>query len=331
MTSTLILAVTLLTAAADRVNPQPVATFDGKAWSGLTLGEMSDGELKKKFETDKGAVRPEGLRILATRGSGVRIDALLDGRGSKAVMRALRVQVETPMRMDQLADTLKESPLVLYAQDRWEDWRMLAFAERGILALEIEGRVDTYILMSPDRISAATRNFGEVESRVTNPPDPGRDWDRIIRFDNTYASVSLGSNRPEPLDSDWRRRLERRLENEAESLRASGLRYSSSGDGELRIEVTTERFNKDGEANFTVRAALTASTPYGSLSESVSKSKKFSSNYDRRVLELLDDATRDLAQDVRDAVRKLGPPPRDSLRKAMLDKVMELASMKPAE
>lgn len=314
---------------ADRLEPKSLASFDGKSWSGLTLGALTDGDIKKQFQTEKGAIRPEALKLVTTKDSGVRVDALLDGRGDKAVMRAIRVEYDVPPTISSLTADLGEEPVPMYTRDRNEDWRVLAFVTKGVLAIDLGGRVDSFILCAPDQVGIALRDFGDRQSPVTEVQDPGRGWDRIIRFADTDSSVTIGSNKPSWMDSDWRRRIGRRLENEAESIRESYLRYGSSGAGEVSIRVSTERFSDGGEANFTVALSLTANTPYGRFTQSSSRSKKFRDNYERRIMDLFDDAVDELGSNVRYAVQKLGPPPRDLARKTALERVLEGASRKP--
>jgi hypothetical protein len=313
---------------ADRLEPQPLPTFDGKAWSGLTLGGITDGGIKKRFQIEKGAIRPEGLKIVTTKDSGVRVDALLDGRGEKATMRAIRVAYDSPLDLGKLGEDLREVPVSMYLRERNENWRVVAFIDRGVLAVEVDGRCNTVFLCQPVMVGTALRDFSDRTSPVTAPRDAGDGWDRIIRFNYTSSSVTLGSNKPDGLDADWRRRLGRRMENEAESIREQSLRFSSSGDGRMSISVTSDKFDKDGEANFTVSASLSADSPYGRIDKSASRSRKLGDNYDRKLIQLFNDVAYDLARDLRYAIQRMGPPPKEESRRKALDRVMDGATRK---
>lgn len=313
----------------ERLNPQPISTFDGKVWTGLPLNGITDGEIKKKYRTEKGAVRPEALKIITTSESGVRVDALLDGRGDKAVMQAIRVGYDRSVDIEKLSEELHEKPVRLFTRERHEDWWVEAFVDHGVIALVIEGQCDTFFLTSPDRTGMALRDFGDRQSSVTDPPDPGANWDRVLRFGYTSASVTVGSSKPDELDADGRRRIGNRLKNLAESLREPSLRYSSSSSDRLSISVSSDKFDKDGEANFTVSVGISANTPYGQLDETASRSRKIRGNYDRRLADLMEDAFYDLARDVRNKVQRLGPPPRDASRKRFVDRLMDAATRRP--
>ncbi|MCC7230555.1 MAG: hypothetical protein IT203_09175 [Fimbriimonadaceae bacterium] len=313
----------------ERLNPQPIASFDGNVWAGLTLNGITDREIKKKYRTEKGAVRPEALKITTTSDSGVRVDALLDGRGDKAVMQAIRIGYDRSVDIEKLGDELHEKPVRLFTRERHEDWWIEAFVDHGIIALVIEGQCDTFYLTSPDRTGMALRDFGDRQTLVTEPPDPGANWDRVLRFGYTSASVTVGSSKPDELDADGRRRIGNRLKNLAESLREPSLRYSSGSSDRLSISVSSDKFDKDGEANFTVSVGISANTPYGQFDETASRSRKIGSNYDRRLSDLLEDAFYELARDVRNKIQRLGPPPRDASRKRFMDRLMDAATRKP--
>lgn len=331
MTATLLSLVIALSSGPppERLSPQPLESFDGKSWSGLTLGGLTDGEIKKLYQTDRGAIRPEALKLLTVKDSGVRVDALLDGRGDKAVMRSIRLEYDVPLEIETLVRDLGEDPIAMYLPERNEDWRVLAFVDRGLLAVDLNGRVDTVFLCTPAQLGIALRDFVDRQSRVTTPVDPGRDWDRVVRYSDVEATVSLGSSRPEWMNADWRRRLERRLENSAEAVREPSLRYTSSARGRLTIRATSDRFNSSGEANFTVSVSVKAATPYGEVEKSASRSRKLGESYERKITDLLDDAVDDLSRDVQYAVQRLGPPPKEQSRRVALDRLMDGATRKP--
>ncbi len=316
---------------AERLEPKPLASFDGKSWAGLTLGSITDGDIKKQFQIDKGAVRPEALKVLTVKDSDVRVDALLDGRGEKAVMRAIRLEYDVPISVERVSQELGVDPMPLYMPERYEDWRALSFANRGVIGIEMNSRLTTFILCSPDQIDYALRDFTTKETEISTPRDPGQDWDRIVRFSTSDASVSLASNRPDWMNTDWRRRLERRIENATDSTREPSLRYTSSANGSLSIRVTSERFNSSGESNFTAKVSVTSTTPYGRFSQSASRSRKLGGTFDRKLVDLVEDALGELSDGIRYAVQKLGPPPRAQFRATALDRVMANASRKRSE
>src|SRR5947209_19762887 len=78
--------------AASRAHSQeifkadPIESFDGKTWSGLTIGESTTDVIKKRFKTSKGAVRPEAMLLPQPEKAPIRIDVLMHGRGGGSIL-----------------------------------------------------------------------------------------------------------------------------------------------------------------------------------------------------------------------------------------------------
>ncbi len=78
---------------AQEFRPGPFERFDGTSWGGVELGASTDGQLKRQFRTAKSPVRPEAIRLVTPRESGMTVDVLLNGRGDRAVAMAIRVEM----------------------------------------------------------------------------------------------------------------------------------------------------------------------------------------------------------------------------------------------
>jgi hypothetical protein len=77
------LAAFLLMADGGVFSPAPLDTFRAGSFSGIRIGTDRDKDIKQKFKTEKGAIRPEALKLVADRPRDYRVDALLDGRGGR--------------------------------------------------------------------------------------------------------------------------------------------------------------------------------------------------------------------------------------------------------
>src|SRR5687767_13971713 len=74
------------------IAPQPLHEFDGRAWSGMTLGQTTTGDIKRDFKTQGGQfVRAEALILTPPQGSRMGIQALTDGRGFGARLVGFRL------------------------------------------------------------------------------------------------------------------------------------------------------------------------------------------------------------------------------------------------
>ena len=102
--------------AQDRFVPQAIESFDGRSWGGLTIGQSTTDDIKRAYATSKGAIRPEAMLLPQPEGSGVRVDALMHGRGGGSVLQGFRVAYAdgAPILRD-LADRLKQEPLLRYS------------------------------------------------------------------------------------------------------------------------------------------------------------------------------------------------------------------------
>lgn len=333
----LLALMTLLTAAIapaqEALRPDDLARFDGQTWSGIRLGIDTDGEIKRRFRWERGPIRPEAVRLTVENPAIVRVDALLDGRGAKAAVRAIYVEFGARgPSLDDLRRDLGPSESG-YARPRYEEWRIEAFAERGIVVLVTgEGnqeRVESAILTAPARVPALLRDFSARPQPIEPAPDPGERWDRVVEFSTAYANVSW-SNRdtPRELGDNAERDLKEDIEDELRGLggRRSSLAYSRRGSGSISLTVTSGRWNDRGEASFTVTASVTSGTPYGQFAVAVSETQTIRRDYRWSIRRLAREAIDELERQVDRDVRALRPRPAESYRDETWKALMASAS-----
>jgi hypothetical protein len=318
-----------VSAAQSFLQTESMRDFDGREWSGIRLGRMNDSDIKKRFKVEKGAIRPEALKFVMEKGSTVRVDALLDGRGGKAVVRALRVEYlgRDPYLM-QLVDDWDERPEMFYQKGRTEDWHLEVFEKRGVIAVvlgpEMRSNVDCFILMDPDRVGVVTRQFVERPTRIEPPRDPGEGWDRKVSFNWVTANASASGNRPDWMSNRWIDDLESALKDEAKFYRGSMLR--GNGDkGSLSIRVSGSQF-RDSSGRWSVNLSLNTSTPYGDLTAFSDDSRTISGNSRGRIVDLLRSALDEMDSNVRRQAREFGPEPKDAARKRAMELIYKAAS-----
>lgn len=301
--------------------PRPVTTFDGRSWSGIDVDVDKDADIKKKFRTTRGAVVPEALLVVSADDT-IRVDALLDGRGANAVVRAIRVKYEG--RRPTLRDferELDERPVHYFPRVRHEPWHIAAFEKEGILALvmgdrAVPDRIESVLLMNPERIAAVLRRYDTNITPVTDVIDPGERWDRVLEYGRIDAAIRISANnRPGELDRGTINRIERDAEDDMRYSRGGGsIRYERNARGSYNISVSDDGFGDNGEAGFRVTATIQGETPYGSISESAFSFRKFRDDYRRRIMDLIREVQRDVENKVRDKIRSLAPPPIETLR-----------------
>ncbi len=309
------------------IDPAPLASFGGQDWSGLTLNRDTDSDIKRKFKTEKGAVRPEGLKLVAEKGSTIRVDPLLDGRGGKAVMRAIRVEYKGrgPSIFD-LTDAWDERPVEMYQRGRTEDWHLEFFETRGVIAvvLQNETHPSVFILCDPDRLAVVQRQFTNERTRIERPRDPGEGWDRTVRFSNANVNVDLDGSRPERMGRRWMDDFTDSVREEARYYKGDTLR-SGGGSGSMTINVTSGRF-RDDTATFKVNLSLYTKTPYGDLTRFSDESRTIESSHRARGVDLVRAALREMDDNIRRTVRAFGPEPVEASRMRAMDLIYKAAS-----
>lgn len=300
--------------------PQGLETFDGKTWSGLTIGQSTDGEIKKSWRTEKGAIRPEALVISQPDGS-PRIEALLAGRGSRAKLSGIRVTFPGGGPAPEFINrTFGTAPLVRYQSGRVEDWWVLAYPDRGVIFFvegpEERARVRHAILADPERVQQALSLWSPEPTEVEPYIDPYEDQPRLALFGYTSVNFSLSGVR---VEDQARERQD--LEGALRGLRAGGtIRYRSGANGTMDLRISgNARSGRDG--TLSVTANFRGATHYGEVRVEVSDSQTIPRRRDGgeptlRYFSLVYDLLRELEDQVQRRIMAQGPPPIESRRLA---------------
>lgn len=322
-------AVMGLASAQSILNPESLREFDGHEWSGLRLGRMTDSEIKKRFKTEKGAIRPEALKFVMEKGGTTRVDALLDGRGGSAVMRAIRVEfLGRDPNLMQLTDDWDERPEMYYQKGRTEDWHLEVFENRGVIAVvlgpEMRSNVECFILMDPNRVPIVTRQFADRPTPIERPRDPGEGWDGIVSYRFINVNATVDRDRPDWINNRWIDTLEDSLKDEAKFYRGRQVRGNQS-DGTLSVRVDGDSY-RNGSSKYTVNLTLFTKTPYGDLTAFANESRSIEGNSRSRIVDLLDRALDELDSNVGRQMKNYGPEPKDAARKRAMESVYKLAA-----
>lgn len=327
--SGLVLVALAVGVRADQLKAKPLSTFDGKSWSGIELDRMTDADIKKTFETSKRAVRPEAL-LMSTGLDGVRVDVLMDGRGAKAVARAIRVEYDRPPKLSSIQSELGIEPKRLYQPNRNENWHLSVFDTKGIIAVCFgEGDLESaasFFLVPPNAVNSVVREFTEEVSEVVPVFDPGRDWDRIPTFGQIYSDAHFDDPKiPNELAGSYASRLQDDMDSEARSIRRP-IRYERGAASKVTIKLNVGRFNEKWEATAEASISTTIETPYGRFPVSGSYSQKIQNDYRKRIWRVFDQAFENFTNEVERKIRSLGPPPVDQARKSAIERLMDLAT-----
>jgi hypothetical protein len=251
---------------------------------------------------------------------------LLDGRGGKAVMRAIRVEYKGrgPSLFD-LTDAWDERPVEMYQRGRTEDWHMEFFEKKGVAAIVMgkETHPSVFILCGPDRLAVVQRQFTDEQTRIERPRDPGEGWDRTVRYGGANVNVDLDGNRPDWMNRRWIDELSDSIRDEARYFKGDVLRQGNNGSLSIRV---TSNHDRDDRGNFKVSLTLSSKTPYGDIFKLSDESRTIEGSQRGRIMDLVRSALRELDESLRRQVRDYGPEPVEASRMRMLDVVYKSAS-----
>lgn len=295
-------------------NTADIGSFNGSEWGGIKLGIHTDPELKRLFKAGKGGIRPESLRFPV---QGARkVDALMDARGAKAKVKAIRIEFGSEQDLQPITQGLGVEPVTLYQQDRWEDWSVAYYPGKGVAALQLEGRSFVFLMGNPNLMDQAVRRFAQEPTEIVRRPDPGEDWDRVVTYD--YVQVRVEQTKsgriPSELDSRGRSRIEQDFEDRLRRVMRGPLVYGFGHSGSFTLNVEIGGYNDNGEADVRYNANLTAETPYGPMTVAKSHYLRMKKDYRRQVSGGADLIMRQMFSEAEKRIRSLGPPPMNAKR-----------------
>lgn len=295
-------------------NTAEIGSFNGSEWGGIKLGVHTDPDLKRLFKAGKGGIRPESLRLAAT--GPRKVDALMDARGAKAKVKAVRVEFDSGQNLDPIALGLGVEPVALYQEGRWEDWSVAHFPGKGVTALQLEGQAFVFLLGNPGLMDQAVTRFIDKPTEIVRRPDPGENWDRVVTYDFVRVKVeqSKSDRIPNELDSRGRSRVEQDFEERLRRVLRGPLVYGFGHNGSFELTVNIGGYNDKGEADVRYNSTLTAETPYGSMTVTQSHYLRMKKDYRREVSSGADTIMRRMFSEAEKKIRSLGPPPMNAKR-----------------
>lgn len=304
---------------SDLFKMEPLSTFSGGAWCGIELGTTTDGDVKRLYQTEKGAARPEALKLRSDVNDGIRVDLLLDGRGSKAKVTSIRILVDKGERSRRAYLGSLGNARKYYPQTRMEEWHVETFARQGILALVLgkgaTERIPLIYLAKPERVDEVVATMSLKPSEIVRNKDPNADKPRVLEFGSTSVSFRLRG-----IAMEDQKREEREWNTALRRATASGaMRYveGAKGSYELSIQCDYDR-KRGGYLNAT--ASISGSTVYGPLYVTSTKSQLLPKAgsllgsgdvlYTAACMEAIIDSQNQLKRQI----SALGPPPVEQMR-----------------
>lgn len=323
--------------AAPPITIAPFSSFDGKSWSGLTIGTSTDSSIKKQFAIAKGAIRPEALRLMVAAPVEYRVDALLDDRGSKARLAAIRIEaLGAGSTVKNLVQELGETPKQSFPIERFEDWSVFSFEKRGITVFAIgpnEMEVAKVIVMThPIHVPQFLTSLTADKTQISEYDPKFSREDLTVRFDRPSVNIRTSNasvDRRSSVESDAQADLMRRTYGEF-------LRYDYSGSGTMSCNVDVRWDSRRRELNIEATVSASGRNALGDVRATGSDSRTWR-DYDNRpnlrnpdvILNIIDNARRECEQNFDDAVRKQRPPSKEEIRNSVWNQIINSATKNP--
>lgn len=312
-------------AQASPLAPESLESFVGVSWSGIRLGATTDGDLKRTFGTQKSTFRPEAVRVRTVESAPYRIDALLDGRGDKAKVAALRLEfLGNAPTLEALEAAMGTKTLAFYPRQRFEDWSIRVFPERGI-ALFLLGeppvaRPAVALLMNPSRLADLTAGLLREPSDVEEYDPRFSDQELTITYGRVMVTLT-GTN----VDFQRKRDLEIDIEEELMGRsRARFLEYRRGSPIALNASVNVRWDTRRKTMTYDVSLGVSGRNVLGDVGASGSSSQSFSRIENRPLVRdmrtigrLLDEARDELERNFDNAVLRQRPPSKEQIRNAI--------------
>lgn len=309
-----------------------ISRFDGKTWGGLTLGESTTADIKKMFKTSKGAIRPEAMVLPLPEKSPVRVDVLMNGRGPKSLLSGFRLAyAEGGVDLKALAETLKSEPEAWYPREHFDDWRVEAFPERGIVAF-VEGsgraeRVSLVLLCAPFHVRDVIAACDHQPAPPQNIHDVFPDDKRVVEIGQFHVDINCGKG----IKLDKAEEVARGLEKQIQRLRTPReIDIRSGSTGKLTVTFDISFSAKDSKATVSASAEMQGTTLLGRVATTTRSSDTYredsvspvwygSSKLERTLYDVLDKAWAQMA----DRVRKQPLPTPAALRLRAWDAMID--------
>lgn len=326
----ILLAANLL--APKALVPEPIETFIGSAWSGIRIGATSDADIKRTFGTEKGAIRPEALNVKVIEGTPFRVDALLNGRGDKAKVTAIRLGYPEPGPV--LEDYLKplgQPSIPYFVTGRIENWQLDVIETRGIAMFSLDGRVRATLLLPPAKLDALTNGLTMAPTDVEVYDPKFTDQELLVEYGD--IDVNLTSSK---VNFRSKHDIERDIEDElTRRSRAKYLDYDRRGDATLDAQVDIRYDDRRQTLTIEVRLSVDGKNILGRVSASGSDSVRYAKVMEAprietsmQILDVLEDARDELEENFDAAVRKQRPPTKEEIRNAQWAQITDRATMK---
>ncbi len=264
------MAIANASASPKQFEWQNLNGFEGESYRGLVFDDSSDSFIKKVFASDKGAYRPEGFLLKSIDPNIERVEILLNGRGSKATLTAIRISPSSSFTIDieDLQNQLGTKAIEFYDENRFSDWGIAKFPDKGVLASFEYTLSESTRYRRVTSIILTTARRASVRDGLLSEPTPIDSLERHLeRLDRRISVSDIALNISSVKLRNLRSHDELDLQYIAQRELSERFFVSDRNGGDINVSV-----NIDKKGNVNVNASLNSYNEIGKVSISSSDS-----------------------------------------------------------
>jgi len=310
--------------------PAPLGTCNGTSWSSLVLGRTTVRDIKKQFKTSRSDL-PMSQELSQPKEAPQKIFALFADKHDDSPLSALLLRYSgSGPNLAELSKALGTPLRNYYQTGRLEDWKLVTFPGRGIVAFELnEGGQNTVPLLMvcpPAAAAAVCRELQSSVQPVTERRDPHANDPRVMLFGSAFVRADLKGLE---LSNGERQTVERTM---IDTTAGGTMRYVVGASGSYETNVRGD-FKPDQGGSLEVTSTISGLGPYGLVTGTGSSRKSLpaakdvaamysginSTNYTVALYEALEQA----ASSFHNAMMASGPPPLPVIRAEQWQRLMD--------
>ncbi len=260
-----VIAAICITSSGAKAKPGPLmpqnpATFDGKTWCGLTLGEMNWRQVKKTVRLSKSGRYRHSTEAVQPKDSTREVDLFFSpGSADEARLCSFLLKHTGLAPTVSSAKHNLSAPKTFYPRERFEDWSLLTSPGKGVVFFIVNGEAPVVMMVPPAALSRLTARLSSTRTPILVRRDPHANAARIMEFGTVRVNDTIRGLLA--LSSTERARRE----SEMKDTTARGtMRYRVGATGSYTIDVTGTGNAAEG-GNLTVTATIDGNSPYGPL------------------------------------------------------------------
>ena len=310
--------------------PAPLGTCNGTSWSSLVLGRTTVRDIKKQFKTSRSDL-PMSQELSQPKEAPQKIFALFADKHDDSPLSALLLRYSgSGPNLAELSKALGTPLRNYYQTGRLEDWKLVTFPGRGIVAFELnEGGHNTVPLLMvcpPAAAAAVCRELQSSVQPVTERRDPHANDPRVMLFGSAFVRADLKGLE---LSNGERQAVERTM---IDTTAGGTMRYVVGAPGSYETNVSGD-FNSDRGGSLSVTSTISGLGPYGLVTGSGSSSKSLPAAKDLAGMSsginstyytvALNEALEKASASFHDAIMASGPPALPVVRAAQWQRLTD--------